>query len=66
MPSGGQIVTLFVVILLAGILLPVSFNQVFDANTTNWDSSTAAIWVIIPLIAVAAVIIGLIGFFRTD
>jgi hypothetical protein len=66
MPTGGQIVTLFVAVFLMAILLPVAFDQIFNANTTGWDTDTVTIWDLIPLIVVVVIIIGLLAFFRGD
>jgi len=61
--STEQVITLFIAIFLAGVLLPVALNSIFNANTTSWDTTTATIWPLIATIAVIGVIIGLIKHF---
>jgi len=57
---GSSVVNIFIVILLAAILLPISFGLIFNANTTGWDSSTVTIFGLLPLIATVALIIILV------
>lgn len=64
MPTQNEVIGIFVAVLLAGILLPVAFNQIFNANTTGWDSNTVTIFSLIPIIAAVAIILGLISYYR--
>jgi uncharacterized BrkB/YihY/UPF0761 family membrane protein len=54
------VISLFVAVFLFGILMPVSFQQIFGANTTGWDTMTVTVWNLIPLLAVVAMILVLI------
>lgn len=54
------IVDIFVIVLLAALLLPISFSLIFNANTTGWDANTTTIFGYIPIIAIVAVIILLV------
>ena len=64
MVSQDMIVTVFVVVLLAAILLPVAFTQIFTANTTAWDANTVTIFSLIPIITIVGVILGLVSFYK--
>lgn len=60
MALGEGVINIFIVALLAGILLPIGFSQVFNANTTGWDSNTVTIFGLIPVIASVALILILV------
>jgi hypothetical protein len=64
MPTQNEVIAIFVTVLLAAILLPVAFNQIFNANTTGWDANTVTIFSLIPIIAGVAVILGLVSYYR--
>ncbi|MEM3873358.1 MAG: hypothetical protein QXE05_12435 [Nitrososphaeria archaeon] len=52
-------ISLFVVVLLFAILMPVAFNQIYTTTTTGWSTSLSNIWYLVPLITVAGVLIAL-------
>jgi len=54
------VISLFVATFLFAILMPIAFQQVFNANTTGWDAMTVTVWKIVPLLAVVAMILVLI------
>jgi len=56
----SKITEIFVIVLLAAILLPISFTLIFNANTTGWDANTKTIFGYIPIIAIVSVLIILI------
>jgi len=61
MPAmGDAIINIFVVVLLAAILLPIAFTQIFSANTTGWDNNTVTIFGLVPIIACIALILILV------
>lgn len=60
MGMGEGVINIFVVVLLAAILLPIAFGQIFNANTTGWDSNTTTIFALIPIIASVALILILV------
>lgn len=60
MAMSEAVTNIFVVILLAAILLPIAFGQIFNANTTGWDSNTVTIFGLIPIIGAVALILVLV------
>ena len=60
MGLGEGVINIFVVVLLAGILLPIAFTQIFNANTMGWDSNTVTIFGLIPIISAVALILILV------
>lgn len=60
MAMGDNVINIFVVVLLAAILLPIAFSQIFNANTTGWDSNTVTIFGLVPIIASIALILILV------
>jgi uncharacterized membrane protein len=60
----GRIIELFIVALLAGILIPVGFNQIFGANETTWDANTKTVFNLIPIIVAVSIIILVITYIR--
>lgn len=62
----GKIVELFIVALLAGILVPVGFNQIFNANETTWDSNTKTVFNLVPIIIAVSIIILVITYIRQN
>lgn len=65
MPMEDKVIGVFVTILLTAILIPVAFTQIFNANTTGWDSNTTTIFGLIPIIGVVALILILIYAYYT-
>lgn len=60
---GGKVIGIFITILLTGILVPVAFDQIFNADTTNWSSNTVTIFNLLPVISVVAIILILVYAF---
>lgn len=60
MGLGEGVINIFVVVLLAGILLPIAFTQIFSANTVGWDDNTVTIFGLIPIISAVALILILV------
>lgn len=60
----SSVKAIFVTVLLAAILLPVAFHQIFSANTTGWDSNTVTIFTLIPLIAGVAILLALLRHYE--
>lgn len=60
MPQGesgmDMVLNIFLVILLGSIVLPIAFDEWFNASTGNWNSYVATLWPIIPVIALVAVL----------
>lgn len=55
-----KVIAIFVTLLLTAILIPVAFTQIFNANTTGWDTNTKTIFGLIPIIGVVAIILILV------
>ena len=58
--EGSMVIGIFAVVLLSAILLPIAFKLIFNANFTGWDSNTKTTFLLIPIIAVVAVILALV------
>jgi len=48
--------------MLASILVPLTIATVNDTNTTGWDTGAIAIWNLLPLFAVLAAVLPIIGW----
>jgi len=57
----GLVVGVFLVAILASALLPTAFDAMFTANTSSWDTGTVAIWNVLPIIFIIAVLLGVIA-----
>ena len=64
MVDASSVITLFIAIFLAGVLLPIALGAIFDTVTTGWDATAILIWPLVGVIAIIAVIIGLIKHFN--
>lgn len=60
----NSVMDVFITLLLGGILLPVGISQIFNANTTGWDPTSATIWPLIVVVGLVSIIIGLIQGFK--
>lgn len=58
-------VGVFVVLLLAGALVPVAFDLIFNATTSNWTNNTQTLWDLIPLVSIVAVLLLFVGWAQT-
>ncbi len=56
MSLGNWVIGLLIGLLIASVILPVAFANVFGADQSGWDASTIALWALIPI----AVVIGLV------
>jgi len=54
------VINIFIVVLLAAILLPLSFGLIFNANVVGWDTNTKTVFKLLPIIAVVALIVTLV------
>jgi len=54
------ITAVLVASLLASILLPLSISNFLGADQSGWDAQTIALWAIIPIILVIALVIKLL------
>lgn len=55
-----SVINIFIVVLLAGILLPLAFSQIFNANVVGWDTNTKTVFKLLPIISVVALIVVLV------
>jgi len=53
----GAMIALFIGAIFAGYILPPAISSIFNANTTGWDSGTAALWLVLGIIIVVAVVV---------
>jgi hypothetical protein len=44
-------------------VIPTALNNLFDVNTTTWDAGTKSLFVLIPLVIVAVVLLSLLSDF---
>ncbi len=55
-------VGVFVIFILAANLLPTAFDQIFNAETTNWSSDVTTLWELLPLLGVLTLLLLLVGW----
>lgn len=55
--SLSSVLLLGIALLFLSTVIPSAFDNIFAVNTTDWDTGTAQLWVLIPLAVVAAVVI---------
>ena len=60
----GKVIDLMVIALLVGILIPIGLNEIANANTSTWSSSSQTIWNNLDVIILIAILLGIIEFFR--
>jgi len=53
----GAMLALFIGAIFAGYILPPSISSIFNANTTGWSTGTAALWLVIGIVIVIAVVV---------
>jgi hypothetical protein len=44
-------------------VIPTALDNIFDVNTTEWDAGTRSLFVLIPLVIVAVVLLSLLSDF---
>lgn len=60
MSNGLTIAGIFVLgvgLYFLSAILPGAITNIFSANTTTWDAGSVALWAIIPLAVIAAVVL---------
>ena len=55
--GAGTVVMLFIIAVLAANLLPSAISSLETANTTGWSTGTAAMWALLGLFVVLAVVL---------
>lgn len=58
----GFLPYLLVSVLLASILVPLTISYVNSTNTTGWDAGAIVIWGLLPLFAVLAAVLPIVGY----
>lgn len=53
MASDGvdMVISIMLAIFLGSILLPIAFSEWFNASTSSWGTGAAALWPVIPIMA---------------
>lgn len=60
----NKVIDLFITVILVAALIPVALTQIFGANTSEWDASSVALWGIIGIIVVIAVVLAIFKIVR--
>lgn len=55
------VIAMAVAILVIAIIFPIALDNFFGADTTSWDADTVLLWGIIPLVALLAVVLFVLG-----
>lgn len=50
----NNVIALVVGLIVLAIMLPVAIDEISGVNTTGWSTSVAAVWDLLPIIAVLA------------
>ena len=50
----GDIITLVIGLIVLAIMLPVAISELIGVNTTAWPTAVAAVWDLMPILAVLA------------
>lgn len=58
--TATKVVGLFIGIFLFALLMPISYNQIYNTNTTGWDETTKLVFFLVPLISIVVFIVGMI------
>ena len=62
----NQILIIAIAILVLAILVgTIAFPIFFGTNTTGWGATNILIWGVVPTVALAVVIIGLVNHFKS-
>ena len=62
--SIGKIIMLVLGVYVTAALIPGAITTLVGANTTGWDTSTVALWGIIPLIVIIGIVWAILPKFR--
>ena len=59
--NAKDIIELAVAVLIGAVTLPIGISQIYNANTTGWNSAVTTVFtVLFPLLAVLAIVLYLI------
>jgi len=62
--SIGKVIMLVLGVYVVAALIPGAITTLTGANTTGWDTSTVALWGIIPLIVIIGIVWGILPKFK--
>jgi len=57
----NAIVGLAIAVVVAAYMLPTAITAWFAANTTTWDTGSSSMWSVVPIVILAAIVIGFVG-----
>lgn len=60
----NAIISLVIGLIVLAIMLPVALNEIMGVDTTTWDSSVAAVWNLLPILAVLAGLVMIVGAYK--
>ena len=58
----GFLPMLLITVLLASILVPLTISTIASTNTDGWDAGAIAIWDLLPIFAVLAAVLPIVGW----
>lgn len=54
----NSIIGLAIAVIVASAVLPSAISTIFNANTTGWSTGAVALWDALPIIVIAAIVVG--------
>ena len=60
--SVGNIISLVIGLIVLAIMLPVALTELMDVDTTGWNASVAAVWDLLPILAVLGGLVMIVGY----
>ena len=60
--SVGNIISLVIGLIVLAIMLPVALTELMDVDTTGWATSVAAVWDLLPILAVLGGLVMIVGY----
>lgn len=60
----NTIIGLVVGLIVLAIMLPVALTEIMNVNTTTWDPSVAAVWDLLPVLAVLAGLVMIVAAYK--
>jgi len=60
----NAIISLVIGLIVLAIMLPVALTEIMGVDTTTWDSSVAAVWDLLPILAVLAGLVMIVGAYK--
>ncbi len=62
----GKIIGLVVALIITAAVLPVAIEQLVAVDTANWSTAGGALWPLLEIFAVLAIVILVIRYVRQD